>query len=552
MTAGGLAGFDPARRCLIYGRVSSEEQGKGYSLTEQLLAAHQRAEERGYDVVGVFTDEHTGTAIERPGLSALYDALAETHAAIVLCLDTDRLGRGWPRAFIEREIEGLGAHVEYLLADYSGDSGELHKDIRAAIDAFENRQRVERSRRGKNGRARAGSVCVPAGRTPYGYRYVPRNHGGDLVIDPDQAAVVRRIFSLLTVSRLSSYEIARQLSAEGVPTKADLSPVVGTPKVTRRGGWAPTSIRKIVANPTYKGVWHWGKTRRAKQGGRRVQVAQPEAAWIAVAVPAIVDEATWDRAQPCLAANKAQARRNSTRDYLLRGCIFCRCGRRWIGRFKTHIQRGYYGCPANVTERWRTACAAPFSYRQDVIEPAVWRYIMGALLNEDEMSAEMERQRQAAVNETAGRALRLRALEKQLQVINGKLDRLISKLLADFPADRIAAQKQQLLADRADVEAQLARTQAEAARLSIDADTVATVRQLAADIRDSEAAWTPAERRRLLELLRVRVEVVDAGHARVSGLLSGSIVDLSCPCSVHNTPSFSLPFATDLDLVANG
>jgi site-specific DNA recombinase len=546
--AAGLAGWNPKRRCLLYGRVSTEEQGKGYSLSEQIDLARERAEERGYEVVGVFTDEHTGTEIDRPGLSALYDALAETHAELVVCLDTDRVGRGWPRAFIEAQIERLGARVEYLLADYSGDSGELLKDIRGAIDAFENRQRVERSRRGKNGRAKAGSVTIPEGRTPYGYRYVAREHGGDLVIDEEQAAVVRRIFSLLTVSRLSSYAIARILTEEGVPTKSDLSPMVRSKHA--RDGWPPTSIRKIVTNQTYTGVWSWGKTRVQKRNGRRLQVSQPETAWIKVAVPAIIDAATWARAQPCLTANKIQARRNAKREYLLQSRIFCVCGRRLVGRFKSHIQRGYYACPANMTERWRTHCPARFSVRQDRVEAAVWHYVMAVLLNPNELRAEIERQRQDALTDTERHAQRLHGLERQLTTINEKLDRLLDKVLDGFPPDRIEARKQALLADRADVEGYLVRARAEAARMSIDPQTVENVWRLASGIQQGEATLTPAERRRMLELLQVRVEVVDATHARVSGWITGSIVDLSRACRVHNMPSFALPFATDLDLVA--
>ena len=563
--AAGRAGWKP---CIIYARVSTEEQGKGNSIATQIAAARKRAEERGYAVVGVFQDEHTGTEIDRPGLSALYDALARTQAPIVICLDTDRLGRGWPRAFIEREIEGLGATVEYLLADYSGDAGELQKDIRGAIDAFENRQRVERSRRGKNGRALAGSVVITASRTPYGYTYVPRTRGGDLVIDEEEAAVVRRIFALLVESRLSSYAIARILTAEGVPTKADRCPPIRTDRP--RTGWAPTSIRTIVRNRTYTGVWHWGKTRTQKQAGRRVQVAQPADDWIAVPVPAIVDTALWERAQPCLQANKQQARRNAKRDYLLASRIFCVCGRRWVGRYKAHLDRGYYGCPANVTERWRTACPSRFSYRQDRIEPAVWRYVFGELLSPTRLAAEIARQREAAQAETATRAARLGRLQAQLGAINRKLDILISDVLNGMPADRIDVHKRGLLADRADVEDQIARAWAEAERQSITADTVATVQEIAAIVQAAEPQLTAAERRRLLEILRVRVDVLDAGHARVSGLVTGSIVDVAWASRVHNTPTlaptrtgsagralpavgaFRLPFAADLPLVAHG
>ncbi len=107
----------PTITALIYARVSTDEQAaKGYSLPTQLEACRQYAAERGYQVVGEFTDDYTGTATTRPGLEQLYDAVRATGARVVIVHDVDRLGRGTvPVAVIEHTLERLGARVEYVL-----------------------------------------------------------------------------------------------------------------------------------------------------------------------------------------------------------------------------------------------------------------------------------------------------------------------------------------------------------------------------------------------------------------------------------------------------
>jgi site-specific DNA recombinase len=54
----------------IYARVSTEDQGKGYSIPTQVEACHIFARQQGYIVPEryVFTDDLTGTILERPVL----------------------------------------------------------------------------------------------------------------------------------------------------------------------------------------------------------------------------------------------------------------------------------------------------------------------------------------------------------------------------------------------------------------------------------------------------------------------------------------------------
>ena len=289
-----------SKRAVIYARVSTEEQGKGYSMATQLESCRRYAAEQGHTVVAEFTDMYSGTELDRPGLADLYRFIEGRTADLVIVHDIDRLSREVSnQAIIEMELSRAGLKLDYVIGQYADTpEGELLKLVKAGIAQYENRQRVERSRRGKRGRAAAGYVIVPRGRAPFGYDYLSEKHKGWLVVNEEQAAVVRLIYQWLVDEGLSSYAIARRLFDQGFLTKGDISAVVF--KKDGPGAWSPATVRGIIANPVYKGAWYYGKTKREKVGGKTVQIKVPQAEWIEVAVPAIVDEATWQQAQACL------------------------------------------------------------------------------------------------------------------------------------------------------------------------------------------------------------------------------------------------------------
>jgi site-specific DNA recombinase len=122
------------QRAAIYVRVSSEEQGRGYSLATQLDACRRYCTDHGYTVIGEFSDTHTGTDLDRPGINALIEALPELKPAAVVLYDVDRLGRELVvQAVLEQDITRNGARIEYVLG------GTTHTPGRGTPQAHEGR-----------------------------------------------------------------------------------------------------------------------------------------------------------------------------------------------------------------------------------------------------------------------------------------------------------------------------------------------------------------------------------------------------------------------------
>jgi site-specific DNA recombinase len=520
-------------RAAIYARVSTEEQGRGYSLDTQIEGARQHAAERGYTVVGVFEDRHSGEELDRPGLAALYAAIPIEHIDTVIFHALDRLGRTLAvQAIIERELELAGVRVEYVLGDYGdGPEGIILKAVKGAIAQVENLDRTERSRRGKAGKARAGFVLPFGHRAPYGYTYVPAPHAGEFVVNEAEARIVRQIFAWVTVERLSSYTIATRLSKAGVPTRGDESPSVAKPKAGY-AEWSANTVRNIIRSTVYRGEWRYGTARWTKRGGKRIATPTPPDQWVSVSVPPIVDAETWDRAQVCLSEGKARSPRNVKRDYLLRGMVICPCGRRWSGRFHNGMNAGYYRCGSDTDAP--KPCPYRRAIRQDKLEPAVWRAVMDEFRKQERVEAEIERQRAAAADEVEKRDARLRAIDAAIRDVDRRLEALLVQALDGYPAAIIDRQKRAHLAQRADLEAQREQVTLEAQQSEISEHTISAVRELASLVREAEPALTWAERRQLLELLRLRVDVLDPTRVRLSGLITSTILTLasgSCSCS---------------------
>jgi len=514
---------------VIYSRVSTEEQGRGYSLPTQVDSCQKYAIEKGYKVIAEFQDMHTGTELERPGLNALYALVEKEPVNVLLVHDIDRLSREvGNQAIIEMELGNYGIRIEYVIGQYANSpEGELMKLVKSGIAQYENRQRAERSRRGRIGKAKAGNIVCPSGRAPYGYTYHGEGHKSWFTINEREAEVVRLIFSKLVDEGQSSYRIAKFLWEEQILTKGDYSDIVY--KKAGHGEWSPSTVRRIISNPVYKGVWHYAKTRAEKVNGRKRQVPVPESEWIAVSVPAIVSEEMWDAAQKCLERNRLNSTRNTKRFYLLRGLVFCRCGRRWTAVYKDHTQRGYYRCPTNNAELWRHRCDHQYSIRKDIMEYVVWEKISNLFLEPETLVQGLAEQRAESEELVERRNRRLEAIDRATQEADRKLSILLDQVLTgEFAQAVIDEKRKALMNQRAELESEMYRLSLELEKIVLTSGAEEELMAFANKIGGSIKNADEEAKRRILELVQTRVNVLGPYKIEINCLIqSGQIVDLS-------------------------
>src|SRR3712207_3483693 len=181
-------------------------------------------------------------------------------------------------------------------------------------------------RRGRLRKLRAGTL-LPWTRPPYGYRLDPerpRDPAG-VRLDEAEAAVVRDLFAWFADEGATILALTQRLARLGL----------ASPRAHRT--WNASALRGVLTNPTYLGqiFANRARTRPAERRhsallpiGRGLTGARQSldaAEWIAVAaVPALVGQAQFDRAQERLAYNRRMARRNNrVHAYLRRGLVSC-------------------------------------------------------------------------------------------------------------------------------------------------------------------------------------------------------------------------------------
>lgn len=176
---------------------------------------------------------------------------------------------------------------------------------------------------------------------------------------------------------------------------------LGIPSPTGKREWPRATIRGILQHRASLGTafGHRARATTARTrhsalvpvGSGRTHVARPEDEWLPVAVPALIAEETFARAQAKLARNRARASRNNTANqYLLRALVSCGDCRRGTRARTTWDGRSYYVC----TRLRRLDAAARCRARHipaGQLEALVWADLVALVTAPDQLAAALAR-----------------------------------------------------------------------------------------------------------------------------------------------------------------
>jgi len=462
----------------LYARVSSEKQAKEATVGSQIAALTERAAADGHAILptDVFVDEgYSGTTLQRPALDKLRDRAAEGGIDVVYIHSPDRLARRYAyQVVLMEELVGHGVSVVFLHGPEGRSAeDELLVQVQGVIAEYERAKIMERCRRGRLHKARAGSVSALA-QAPYGYLYVRKtdHEPARFEIIEHQANVVRQIFRWLVEDQVSLYEITRRLSAMSEPTK------------TGRCKWDRATVWYIVKNPAYMGQAAFGKTQAVARGKRlRAKTIAPRhpnsskqdlppSVWVSIPVPAIIPAELFAAAQEQLARNVRLAQRHARgHRYLLQGllqCAYCRFA--FIGSTVAHAggarRYSYYRCCANDRYQvWGKKVCANSRVRVEQLEAYVWDSVRQLLEDphrvldewtrrgsEDGVIAEIKVQRDQTQKLIVGQEQTLRRLADAYEAGALELAELTTR------TERIRARLRRAHDERAEIEARLAQT----------------------------------------------------------------------------------------------
>jgi site-specific DNA recombinase len=371
----------------VYLRVSTEEQRERQSIATQREFGERYCQLHSLMVHHTYADDGVSGTVpleRRPeGSQILRDArLGKFDQLLVYKLD--RLGRE-TRLILNAvaELEKLGVRIRSMTEEFdtATSTGRLMLTMLSGFASHERDVIRERSVAGTYRVAEAGAWL--GGIVPYGYRKVGEKRDAHLVVSEDpipgvgmsEADVIRQVFRM-AVERKSCRVIAVRLNDLRVPcayVRDDRLTSRGKRKERTAGVWRPGRVRGLITNKTYMGVHEYGKR----------STREP----IARAVPAIVTEATWNKAQKTLQANLLFSKRSAKNQYLLRGLIKCGlCGLTYIGLAANRPngkREFYYRCNGAHSRSIfsKTGQCKSKAVRGDHLEEQVWSDVETFLRN---------------------------------------------------------------------------------------------------------------------------------------------------------------------------
>jgi len=375
------------KSCAIYARFSSDLQSDS-SIEDQIRTCRARAEREGWHLVATFTDAAiSGATNLRPGYQALLTGLQGGTIDIVLAESLDRFSRD-----LEHTASFFKQCVFYKARIHTvseGDVSELHIGLKGTMGALYLKDLADKTRRGLEGRIQAGRCAGPA---PYGYTVVRRlKDDGELdrglrAIDPDRAAIVRRVFEAYAIG-YSPRRIAQSLNADGIPGPSG-------------GMWYGATLlghsRRcdgLLRNELYVGRLVWRRRTNIKDPASGVVLRRDARLEDRVTkeMPQlrIVDEPLWQRVQERLQQESAPLKTSSDGGerafwdrrrprHLLSGKVFCgACGRPFLA-----LGRDYLGCNAAR----HGSCANTKTVRRVRLEAHVMDLLRRKLMQPDHLA----------------------------------------------------------------------------------------------------------------------------------------------------------------------
>lgn len=280
---------DAADITAIYIRVSTDVQAReGYGIDAQYAEIKRYLDAYGIENAYVFADDgYTGTNEDRPAFSAMTKLMNEGKVKLVVTRSLDRIGRTQMiiLRFLKEQCEKTKCDFYAVKDNVDSRSRQTYGILISILsifaefdhDAIVSKLAAGRVRRAADGYWKGGGI------PPYGYRYSAKD--GELQVDLEQAARVRKVFQLYLSNGFSPRKIADAL-----------------------GFSSDVAVSNILKNRIYLGeISYRGESYKGRH-------------------QAIIDQETFLRAEEQLRLN---GRTRGRATYLLSSLLFCgRCGSR--------------------------------------------------------------------------------------------------------------------------------------------------------------------------------------------------------------------------------
>lgn len=290
-----------------------------------------------YVFVGIFSDAGiSGAKASRPGFDDMLEKVKAGEIDLIYTKSVSRFARNTLMLletvrelkainvgviFEEQNINTLSSEGELMLSVLAGIAEEERKSVQSNIQWMIRKNYLR------------GNAMLNANRL-LGY---DKDKSGSLVINPEQAEIVRRIFRMY-LEGLSAYRIAQLLNDNNIPTYST-------------GPWRDNRILSFISNEKYAGSCLMQKSFLDENGLQVPNRGERDKFWMEASHPAIVSQADWDKVQ---LIRKDRSRKTYPYTSLLR-CAYCGSSlirivhqKRWVSWMcYQYLRQGKAACPGS-------------------------------------------------------------------------------------------------------------------------------------------------------------------------------------------------------------
>lgn len=431
----------------LYERLSRDDelQGESNSITNQKHFLEDYARKNGFVNIRHFTDDGvSGTTFDREGFQSMITEVEAGNVAVIIVKDMSRFGRDYLKVGFYTEVMFKEKGVRFIAINNGIDSSnQQNSDFTPFLNIMNEWYARDSSRKIQaifKARMQEGKRVSPS--VPYGYRRDPddKQH---LIIDPEPAAVVRRIFKLVLegngVNRIADIlyadkilipsAYAEKYYPENQHSKSFHDPI----------RWTNRAVSCILEKREYMGHTVLGKTiSESYKTKKRRKATEDELMIFENTHEAIIDEETWNNAQR-LIETKRRPKKNGAPPCRLSGLLYCSdCGSKLSRRYNSRSQYDADNAYCCSGYRQYTRNCTMHYIRVSVVEKLILETIREvsayALSNEKEFIQKVREasdvQQEATMKEYRRRLGKARRRHEEL-------DDLVKKLYESFATGKI-------------------------------------------------------------------------------------------------------------------
>lgn len=344
--------YEMPLRVTFYARVSTDKDEQINSLNNQISFYSDFIKQNSCwtYVDGYFDEGISGTSVEkRENFLRMVNDAKLGKFDFIITKEISRFSRNTIDSIKYTQqllSNGVGVLFQSDNINTLSPDSELRLTIMSSIAQDEVRKLSERVKFGFKKSINNGTVL--GSNNIWGYR----KDKGKLVIDEEQAKIVRLIFELYVTEKMGIRRICEYLNEKGIRNSKD-------------NQFAFSTVKNILVNPKYKGYYCGNKTHKIDYRNKQVKVFE-ESEWIMYKdyekVPPIVSEELWDKANMILRKRSekmsAEDKTSYQNKYAYSGKIICmehkvpyyrtefryKTGNKELWQCKRYVEKGKEGC----------------------------------------------------------------------------------------------------------------------------------------------------------------------------------------------------------------